>query len=552
MDVTVPAALPTVTGLLLARAGDPDAGLRFEDRRWSWREHVGECARYAAALRARRSASQHGAGQHGPSRPFHVGVLADNVPEFSFLLGGCAFAGAVLVALNPVRRGAALARDVARTDCQYVLAEPHYAPLLPAMDVPVLPFGGLGLPGEARPDVVPARADDLLMLIFTSGTSGEPKAVRCTHEKIAGPGRMLADRFGLTAEDTVYVSMPMFHSNAIMAGWAVGLAAGAAIALRRRFSASGFLPDIRAFGATYANYVGKPLSYVLATPERADDADNPLRIAYGNEGAPGDLARFAERFGCRVIDGFGSTEGGVAVSRTPDTPPGALGKLAGGVAVLDPETGRRCPPARFGPGGELLNPGEAVGELVNTQGPGMFAGYYDDTDADTSRMRDGMYWSGDLAYADQDGFCWFAGRAGQWLRVLGENLGTAPIERALLRHPVIAEAAVYGVPDPVGGDQIMACIALRGGASLTPAEFGAFLAGQGDLGPRQHPRFVRIASRLPRTATFKVLTRLLAADRWNTGDPVWWRPDGRWPGYALLGAEQAAALDAAISTSHPG
>ena len=98
--MTVPAALPTVTGLLLARAGDPEPGLRFEDRRWSWREHVAECARYAAALRAR----------HGADRPFHVGVLADNVPEFSFLLGGCAFAGAVLVALNPVRRGEALAR----------------------------------------------------------------------------------------------------------------------------------------------------------------------------------------------------------------------------------------------------------------------------------------------------------------------------------------------------------------------------------------------------------------------------------------------------------
>src|SRR6476661_3449218 len=219
MGVTVPAALPTVTGLLLARADDPEPGLRFEDRRWSWREHVAECARYAAALRARRSAGQHGASQHGADRhgadrhgasqhgadrPFHVGVLADNVPEFSFLLGGCAFAGAVLVALNPVRRGEALARDVARTDCQYVLAEPGYAALLPAMDVPVLclPRGdetlippgtpraaldGLDLPARAPLEVAPATPDDLLMLIFTSGTSGEPKAVRCTHGKIAGP-----------------------------------------------------------------------------------------------------------------------------------------------------------------------------------------------------------------------------------------------------------------------------------------------------------------------------------------------------------------------------
>ena len=105
---------------------------------------------------------------------------------------------------------------------------------------------------------------------------------------------------------------------------------------------------------------------------------------------------------------------------------------------------------------------------------------------------------------------------------------------------------MYGVPDPVAGDQIMACVVVRGGASLTPADLGAFLAAQGDLGPRQHPRFVRVASQMPRTPTFKVLTRMLAADRWNTGDPVWWRPGGQSPAYVPLGPEQAATLDAAL------
>ncbi len=112
--MTVPAAPATVTGLLLAQAGNPAPGLCFEDQRWTWTEYVSECARYAAALRARRR----------PGGPFHVGLLADNGPEFAFLLGGCALAGAVLVALNPVRRGAALASDVARTDCRYVLTDP--------------------------------------------------------------------------------------------------------------------------------------------------------------------------------------------------------------------------------------------------------------------------------------------------------------------------------------------------------------------------------------------------------------------------------------------
>jgi fatty-acyl-CoA synthase len=111
------------------------------------------------------------------------------------------------------------------------------------------------------------------------------------------------------------------------------------------------------------------------------------------------------------------------------------------------------------------------------------------------------------------------------------------------RHPAIAETAVYGVPGPVAGDQIMACIVLRDGASLAPAELGPFLGAQSDLGPRQHPRFVRVAGQLPRTATFKVLTRVLAADRWNTSDPVWWRPyrRGRSVEYVVLDAEQATS-----------
>lgn len=82
---------------------------------------------------------------------------------------------------------------------------------------------------------------------------------------------------------------------------------------------------------------------------------------------------------------------------------------------------------------------------------------------------------------------------------------------------------------------------------MTPGSFGAFVAGQGDLGPKQHPRFVRVAGEIPRTATFKVLTRVLAADRWNTGDPVWWRPDARSPAYIPLTVEQAAALEAEMA-----
>ena len=215
--------------------------------------------------------------------------------------------------------------------------------------------------------VIAREADpgDLFMLIYTSGTSGDPKAVKCSHGKVAIAGVTMTQRFSLGPADVCYVSMPLFHSNAVLVGWAVAIASRSSLALRRKFSASGFLPDVRRFGATYANYVGKPLSYVLATPERPDDADNPLRAVYGNEGAPADLERFARRFGTVVMDGFGSTEGGVNIARTPDTPAGSLGPLPEGIDIVDADTGEPC-----GPG--------VTGELVNVSDTGRFEGYYND------------------------------------------------------------------------------------------------------------------------------------------------------------------------------
>ena len=515
--------VPTVTELLLLRERDHNPGLLFEDQRWTWAQHVRECADRAALLNSLRRPG-----------PFHIGLLLDNVPEFSFLLGGAALSGAVVVGLNTTRRGEALARDITLSDCQVVITDSRYVELLDELDLGAAQDRVLNIDTAAwhmslfghrdRPlEPVPATPHDLLMLIFTSGTSGEPKAVRCTHGKIAAPGLQLAERMELGPDDTVYLSMPMFHSNAIMAGWSVGLAAGSALALRRRFSASGFLDDVRKFGVTYANYVGKPLSYVLATEPRPDDADNPLRVVFGNEGAERDLVAFGERFGCRVIDAYGSTEGGITLLRPPDQPPGSLGQLGEGVAILHPDSGEPCPPAKFDEQGRIVNLDDAVGELVRTNGVGLFAGYYRDSESDSERVRDGRFFSGDLAYRDEHDFAYFYGRTSEWLRVDGENLGTAPIERILLRHPDFSEVAVYAVPDAPVGDQVMAAVVLRRDSVFDPHAFAEFLAGQADLGPKQVPRFVRVAARLPRTPTHKVLKRTLRAQAWRCVDPVWWR-----------------------------
>ncbi|MBW0018165.1 MAG: long-chain-fatty-acid--CoA ligase [Mycobacterium sp.] len=493
---------PTVTQLLVPLAEIDDRGVYFEDSFTTWRDHIRHGAAIAAALGERLD----------PARPPHVGVLLENTPFFSAMLVAAGMSGIVPVGLNPVRRGEALARDIARSDCQLVLADSNSA--APLGDIAHLNVDSdewaaeVAGHREVELSFQSGSAADLFMLIFTSGTSGEPKAVKCSHGKVANAGAGITQRFGLGPDDVCYVSMPLFHSNALLVGWAAAAACRGSMALRRKFSASGFLPDVRRYGATYANYVGKPLSYVLATPERPDDADNPLRVVYGNEGVPRDVERFGRRFGCLVQDGFGSTELGVAIARTPDTPAGSLGPLPEGIAIIDPDTGKTCPPG-------------IVGELVNTGGAGGFEGYYNDAAAEAERMAGGMYHSGDLAYRDDAGYAYFAGRLGDWMRVDGENLGAAPIERALLRHADISEVAVYPVPDPVVGDQVMAAVVLTPDAQFDGEQFRAFLAEQPDLGPKQWPSYVRVSAELPRTVTFKVLKRQLAAEGVDCADPVW-------------------------------
>jgi fatty-acyl-CoA synthase len=539
----------TIGELVRARAGDGRVGLRFEDSVWTWAEVVDEAARRAAFFRANAPADA----------PFHVGVLLDNIPEFWFTLCGAALAGATVVGINPTRRGAELARDIVHSDCAFVLTEAAHLELFEAagetavpggvhvVDSPewsaaLAPFAGAELPPSG-----PSPADTF-MLIFTSGTTGAPKAVRMGHARLAAYGGKLAEMFALGPDDVCYSVMPLFHSNAAVAGFANILTAGATGVLRRRFSATNFLPDVRRHGVTFFNYVGKPLSYILATPEQADDADNSLRIAFGNEAAPLDIDRFAQRFGCIVADGYGSTEGGLNMSRTPDTPKGSLGLPVAPIRalILDPETSEECPPAVFDDTGRLLNADVAIGEIVNPDGGGGFEGYYNNPEADAERVRAGVYWTGDLGFRDAHGFFYFAGRSGDWLRVDGENFAATPVEMVIARHPDVVLAAVYAVPSVEVGDEVMTALHLRPGATFDPDEFAAFLRAQPDLSPKSFPRFVRVTDALPSTATQKVLKRVLRHEHWQCDDPVWWRPE-RASEFQLLTDDAAQALRAGFA-----
>ena len=346
-------------------------------------------------------------------------------------------------------------------------------------------------------------------------------------------------------DDVLYCPMPLFHGNALASNFVPAVTSGATIALRRKFSASEFFADLRRVEATYFNTVGRALSYILATPPSADDRDHKVKFALAPESSATDAAAFRARFGIPLVGGYGSSEGAIIITPIRDGKPGALGMPAAGadIAVVDPATGEECPRAELDENGALRNATVAIGEIVRRDPRLVFEGYYNNAQATAERNRNGWYWSGDLGYRDEDGVFYFAGRTADWIRVDGENFAAAPIERIIERHPSVAAVAVYGVPDPVTGDQVMAAVELRSGTAFDPAEFGAFLDAQRDLGTKWAPRFVRIVDALPVTGTDKIAKLPLRAAGWSrdsSGD-VWWRP-GRDGAYEPFTEAAASAL----------
>jgi len=511
--VTDPAT--TTAELFLRNAENDGPGAHFEDRSYSYREVVSESLRRAALWEELRD----------PDAPPHIGVLLDNTAEYLFWLGAAAISRSVIVGINATYRGAELARLIDHTDCQVLVTSDTYADILAAApsrvpDPRVLrthtpEYAAAVAAVDPERTWAPAHADDLYLLIFTSGSTGFPKAVRCTQGRLARTGVHVAGVTGLGPGSLVYAPLPFFHTSALFTGLASALHAGVPIGSRAKFSASQTMPDIRRMGATMLTYTGKVLNYILAVPPAADDADSPLELAIGNEASESDIRDFAARFGCQVRDSYGSTEGMIIIRRDETMPRGSIGRGDDSIAVYDAETGSECPRAELDEQGRLVNGERAVGEIVNTSPGDTFEGYYSNDEARASKVRDGIYWSGDLAYRDADGWFFFAGRSNEWLRVDGENFAAGPVEAIVLRYRGVRSAAVYAVPDDPVGDRVMVALELADPDGFRVDDFDDFLDAQPDLGPKWIPAFVRPTAELPKLASMKIDKTRLRAEAWR-------------------------------------
>jgi fatty-acyl-CoA synthase len=550
VTATHPGPAETFAQALLAHKDEEHPALLFEDASWSWPAFIEECGRRASLWQLMRD----------PAAPPHIGVLLDNVPDYLFWLGAGALVGATIVGINSTYRGSELGRLIDHTDCQVLVTESRHLSLLEGLelrvpashvlqiDEPLYRDALRGAPSTPAMEAIDGQT--LQLLIFTSGSTAAPKAVRCTQGRMVRTGTHVAAIANLSKVDVVYPPLPLFHSSALFTGWASAVHVGATIAIRRKFSASAFLPDIRRFAVTFVPYTGKVLQYVMATAEGEDDTDNTMRLAVGNEASLVDIEGFVRRFDCEVRDSYGATEGLIIIRRTSDMPALALGKGGDGVRIFDPVTGSETEDADIDERGHLRNEESAVGELVQIDPGQSFEGYYRNPEADKSRFRDGIFWSGDLAYRDADGWIYFVGRDNDWIRVDGENFASRSVERIVSQYQGVRTSAAYAVPDSAVGDRVMVAVEPNEGYTFDPVDFDLFLDGHRDLSPKWRPSFVRVVEALPVLASLKVDKRMLRRQAWECDDPVWWR-SSRDDGLTVLDAVTVERMRSVLHPSDP-
>jgi fatty-acyl-CoA synthase len=566
---------PAVLGAQIeARAQHPalaDKPFLFEaDRRWTYLEYRDACVRTAHFLRRRL-------GAPSEARPGHVAMLLDNHLELLSLYGGCGYAGYTLFGVNTGLRGDTLAGVLNQSQARVLVVEERLWPEVEKVrerlehlapenvlvvrsgagealgDAPDLAAaiesevggGSLEAPGVA---VVPEQP---LVVIYTSGTTGLPKGIINNHFKLFAIGLGISRNLGLASDAVGYACMPLFHSNALFIGFSPSLFVGGSLAMRDRFSASGFVPDVLRYGVSFWNYVGEPVHYILAALEKqyggdegrilAEVAQNPrnrLCYAIGNGASPPDIDRFSRWLGLDdMFELYGSTEAAISTFRRQGEPRGSVGEITDpAVRILD-ERGGECPPAEIGSDGKIANYASAVGEICRVAGEtALFQGYFDNPDANRSKYRDGVYHSGDLGHVlvrDGKRFLYFDGRTDDWIRKDGENFSAAQVARLVQEHPDVALAAAYGVPCAVSDELVMVALQLRPGARFDPAGFHSFCerqVEQGGMDRKWFPDFVRLVDEFEFTQTQKILVRSLKRDHFDRrrlpDAPLYWRRRG--------------------------
>ena len=532
----------------------------FEGHEYTYREVYQQSRRYERFFLSVRKKLVD-SGKLGKDARLAFGVYMDNNPEFVYASLGAGLSNSIMFAINSGFRGETLDKVMEQAGIAFLVIN---ASTLKEVEGVVKnssvvrpenvyfvgdegPFKSTGFKplekavAEAQnantPESYRVKVDNFspVIVIYTSGTSGLPKGVPCTHIKLFGAGFVVQSAVHLSKNDRGYISMPLFHSNAWYIGILPQMIVGGSFVMKRKFSASAFEEDMLTYGVSFLNYVGQPLHYIIDALERkygsgeavekalAKDPRNKFRKAYGNGASVNDRIKLKRYLGMEhIYEIYGSTEAVITTANRPGDPIESVGQVDSSVKILN-EEGRECEPGITDASGALTNYDKAVGEICREVGDNniRFEGYYGNQGATSQKFRNGWYHSGDLGHvriANGKRYMFFNGRTDDWIRKDGENFSAENVLGFTQNVPCVDCAIAYGAPCEVADEKVMVTVQLKDGAAFNPDEVYAWYAKQqkeGGMDPKWMPDYIRVIDKFTVTDTQKVIVRPFKRENFN-------------------------------------
>ncbi len=433
-----------------------------------------------------------------------VAIVLPNSLEFLVILLALTRARLVAAPLNPAYKRDELRFFIKDAQAKAVVAEgvnvgvtdataglglPIWPPRVDSSGVVELP----GLPQASSMSMDAPNSNDVAFFAYTSGTTGQPKCVPLTHANVLWSSRNIAAHYALTMQDRSLVVLPLFHGHGLIGAALSTLASGGSVIIPPRFSASEFWRLFSEHGVSWYSAVPTIHQVLLARADSGGAPSSGPRFIRSCSAplAPTTLTNLENRFGAPVIEAYGMTEAAHQISSNPLPPlvhkPGTVGRSTE-ISVIDDH-------------GQHLG-AMSSGEVV-VRGPNVMRGYHNNPEANAAAFIDGWFRTGDIGVIDNDGYLALTGRIKDLINRGGEKISPEEVEAVLLEHPAVAEAAVFGVPDPKYGEVVWAAVVLRGVA--TTQELKAFCSTH--LADFKVPNLIRIVSALPKDAIGKVEPR---------------------------------------------
>lgn len=482
-------------------------------------------------LQRMSSAAAKGLQSLGVAKGDRVALMLGNRPEFLACWFGLSKLGAVEVPVNTGHRGYLLSYLLNQAQCSVLIVEQsllgvveeiagdldtlrHLVLLDPEGELPqpagIAVHRYLELVGQGedyRP--VPVDWSDPMAIMFTSGTTGPSKGAVLPQNYAIHTAEIISAVAGYGPGDCLYNALPLFHGNAQLLSTMPALYSGAKMVLAERFSAGQFWEEVAQYGCTEFNYIGSILSILLKADPRPDDRDNPLRVLVGAGATREVYQAFERRFGVSLIEGYGMSEIGLPLMSRPGArKPGTCGKPHQDyqVMIVD-DAGREA--VKGEPGELLVRPVKPWSMLLE---------YYRMPEKTVEAWQGLWFHTGDYLQEDEEGFYRFIDRKKDAIRRRGENISSFEVERVVMMHPEVLEAAATPVAAELGEDEVMITVVRRLDSQLCAEELA--LHCERGMAKFMVPRYIRFAPSLPKTPTEKVQKFMLreqgvTADTWD-------------------------------------